>query len=221
MPTSSVPGRDRILDAAERLMAERGVHAVSLREINVAAEQRNASSVQYHFGNRDGLVAAVIGRHMQRIDAERNALLDALEARGRVTPHDVVGTLVLPLVTALATPSGRSYLRIVDELLELPTSAGWDAGLRGLNRSLDRAARLLARPLRALPPPLREARRALCTTFLLRALASRARALDDTDARPSLDDADFAANLIDVLTAGLLVSPSRAARRTVSGRGRR
>ncbi len=203
-------------------MAERGVHAVSLREINVAAAQRNASGVQYHFGNRDGLVGAVIARHMQRIDADRNGLLDVLEARGRVTPHDVVGALVLPLATALATPSGRSYLRIVDELLELPTSAGLDAGLRGLNRSLDRAARLLARPLRALPPKLREARRALCTTFLLRALASRARAIDEVaDARPALDDDEFAANLIDVLTAGLLVPPSRAARRTVSGRGRR
>lgn len=202
-------------------MAERGIHAVSLREINAAADQKNASSVQYHFGNRGGLIGAVIARHMERIDAERNALLDALDARGRITPHDVVATLVLPLVTLLATPSGRCYLRIIDEMLELPASAGLDAGLRGLNRSLDRAGRLLADALRALPAPLRAARRALCTTFLLRALASRARAIDDVaSSRPPLDDAEFAANLIDVLAAGLVVPPSRAALRHARGADR-
>jgi AcrR family transcriptional regulator len=219
MPASSVAGRDRILDAAQRLMAERGVLGVSLREINEAAAQRNASGVQYHFRNRAGLVAAVVARHMRRIDAERNALLDALEARGRVAPHDVVAALVQPLVAALATPGGRCYLRIVDELLEYPAAAGLGHGLRGLNRSLDRAAHLLRRPLRALPPRLRAERGALCGTFLLRALASRARAVDEEGAaRPALADGAFATNLIDVLAAGLVAAPSREARRAVRRR---
>ncbi len=213
MPASSTSGQDRILDAAERLMAERGVFAVSLREINVAAAQRNASGVQYHFGNRAGVVAAIVARHMQRVDADRNGLLDALEARGRLSAHDVVAALVLPLVTALATPSGRCYLRIIDELLEYPPGAGVHAGLHGLNRSLDRAGRLLAGPLRALPKPVQDARRRLCATFLLRALSGRAREIDDTGAarRPLSDDA-FADNLIDVLTAGLTARPSRRPR---------
>ncbi len=183
-------------------MAERGVHAVSLREITAAAAQRNASSVQYHFGNRAGLIAAIVARHMQQVDANRNALLDVLEAEGRNGPHDVVEALVLPLMTSLGTSSGRCYLRIVDELLEHPASVDLDAALRGLNRSLERAGRLLAHALGALPSPVRAARRELCTTFLLRALATRARQIDQ-GTRLRLTDDEFAANLIDVLAAGL------------------
>ena len=201
-------------------MAERGVLGVSLREINAAAAHRNASGVQYHFRNRAGLVAAVVARHMRGIDAERNALLDALEARGRVAPHDVVAALVLPLAAGLATPGGRCYLRIVDELLEYPEGAGLSRGLGGLNRSLDRAAHLLKRPLRALPSRLRAERGALCGTFLVRALASRARAIDERGAAPpALGDGAFAANLIDVLAAGLVAAPSRQTRRAVRRRG--
>ena len=49
-------GRERIIVAAERLIAERGID-VPLRDIAVAADQRNNSAVQYHFGSRDGDVA--------------------------------------------------------------------------------------------------------------------------------------------------------------------
>lgn len=210
MPTSSPKGRELLLDAAERLMAERGVRGVSLRDITAAAEQRNASGIQYHFGNRAGLVAAVIGRHMERIDARRNALLDQLERRRTTSVRDVVAALVEPLAEALATPGGRRYLRIIDELLEDPEVVAPDADLTGLNRSLERAGKLLAPALRELPPTRRAARRELCTTFLLRALAMRARAVEQDD-RPAMSDADFTANLVDMLAGGMLASPSSPA----------
>uniref|UniRef100_UPI0035C6F61D TetR family transcriptional regulator n=5 Tax=Nocardia seriolae TaxID=37332 RepID=UPI0035C6F61D len=47
--------RERIILAAEQLIAERGP-AVPLRDIAAAAGQRNNSAIQYHFGSRDGLV---------------------------------------------------------------------------------------------------------------------------------------------------------------------
>jgi len=209
MSTSSPKGRELLLDAAERLMAERGVRAASLREITAAAEQRNASGIQYHFGNREGLVAAVIGRHMERIDARRNELLDDLERRRATRVHDVIEALVRPLADALTSPSGRRYLCIIDELIEDPAVVTPDADLTGLNRSLERAGKLLSPALRELSPALRAARRELCTTFLLRALAVRARVVEQGE-RPALSDADFTANLIDMLAAGIVASPSRA-----------
>ena len=44
--------RQKIIDAAEALMAERGVEAVSINEIVKAAGQRNPSALNYHFGNK-------------------------------------------------------------------------------------------------------------------------------------------------------------------------
>jgi|Deesub1362B_J571_1020462.scaffolds.fasta_scaffold00355_9 AcrR family transcriptional regulator len=50
--------RDRILEAAERLFAERGFDAVGIREITTLADC-NVSAVNYYFGNKKGLYMAV------------------------------------------------------------------------------------------------------------------------------------------------------------------
>ena len=56
------PARRSLVAAGERLFAERGIRAVSLREINKAAGQRNSSALHYHFGSREGLLRALLAR---------------------------------------------------------------------------------------------------------------------------------------------------------------
>jgi AcrR family transcriptional regulator len=51
--------RELILLTAERLFAERGIAAVPLRDIGIAAGQKNNVAVQYHFGDRETLVREV------------------------------------------------------------------------------------------------------------------------------------------------------------------
>lgn len=143
---------------------------------------------------------------MAPIDAARNARLDALAAQGAPAIHDVVEALVLPLAAALGTAGGRCYLRIVDDLVERPADVA--AAPPGLHRSLDRVGRLLADALGELSPAVRAARLDLCTTFLLRALATRARRIDAGE-RLRLGHAPWTANLVDVLAAGLLAAPVR------------
>ena len=146
--TRSVPprtrdGRERLLDTAERLFAERGISGVSLREITEAAGQRNASVVQYHFGSRGGLVAAVVQRRMATVDAARSARLDAASADGRAPDlHEAMRILVEPLAECLRTESGRAYLRIVQHLVDEPTDAP-GAPPADANPSLRRVSRLL------------------------------------------------------------------------------
>lgn len=82
-----LPTKTRILLAAESLFAERGVEAVSFREIAAAAGQQNTNAVQYHFKNKDRLIQAIflfrVGQMNERrmrmlADAERLGLLDDL-----------------------------------------------------------------------------------------------------------------------------------------------
>ena len=57
--------RERILDAAERLVAERGYTAASISLISKASGLP-ASSIYWHFGSKEGLLAAVVERGARR-----------------------------------------------------------------------------------------------------------------------------------------------------------
>ena len=202
-------GRARILDAAEELMAERGAFAVSLREINTASGQRNASGVQYHFGGREGLIQALVERHMTVVDARRNALVDALEAEGRTDDvRALVRALVEPLAERLTTPSGRRYLRI------LPQLAGHEEGSFALaNRSLVRVGHHLSVCVADLPPRLTAERTAQVASFLLQALADHARRVDEGRGRAPVGRELFVSNLVDVLVVVVSAPASPETRR--------
>ncbi|MDP2774389.1 MAG: helix-turn-helix domain-containing protein, partial [Nocardioides sp.] len=51
-----LPTERRLLLAAERLFAQQGIAATSLRSIMAAAEA-NVAAVHYHFGSKDELLA--------------------------------------------------------------------------------------------------------------------------------------------------------------------
>ncbi|WP_435795094.1 TetR/AcrR family transcriptional regulator [Nocardia aurea] len=67
--------RDALLRAAERLLAESGMYAVSNRQISDAAGQRNNAAVCYHFGTRADLLRAIECKHREPIEALRRRML--------------------------------------------------------------------------------------------------------------------------------------------------
>ncbi len=70
--------KDRILDAAERLLAAHGFEATSLRAITTEADV-NLAAVNYHFQSKDALIRAVIARRIGPVNQTRLAMLDAIE----------------------------------------------------------------------------------------------------------------------------------------------
>lgn len=68
--------RERLLDVAERLFAERGFAATSVRAITAAAET-NLAAVNYHFGSKRGLYVELF-RH--RLAATRDRRISTLRA---------------------------------------------------------------------------------------------------------------------------------------------
>jgi len=71
--------RERVLEVAERLFAERGFDAVSIRDI-IAAAGANLGAINYHFGTKDRLIEAVFERRLVPSIQERLRALEAVEA---------------------------------------------------------------------------------------------------------------------------------------------
>jgi AcrR family transcriptional regulator len=90
--------RSDILDAAERLIAERGIQ-VPLRDIAVAAGQRNNSAVNYHFRNRQDLIDAIVRRRLEPMEQERAQMVEALDDDVRDDVRAWLRIMVLPLTT--------------------------------------------------------------------------------------------------------------------------
>ncbi len=205
-------GADSIVDAAERLFGERGINAVSLREVAAAAGQRNNSAVSYHFGSRDGLVDAVFEQRMARIDERRRAMIVALDAAGRGQDlRALLEAVIYPLADALGHEDGISwYARF---LRQVTLDPGFDVlapsrirVTRGLTTIVER----LRPHLRHVPPDLRARRIALCFDLVVDALADHeARLASSLPAEPS---PLLASHLVDTAAAVLTapVSPETA-----------
>lgn len=78
--------KERILDSAEKLLADNGFDGTSLRSITSGAEV-NLAAVHYYFGSKEALLQAVLARRLEPINRRRIELLDRLEgASGGKTP---------------------------------------------------------------------------------------------------------------------------------------
>jgi len=61
---------------AGRLFAQHGVEGISLREIAFEAGQRNVSAVRYYFGDKLGLIDALIAERLGRVETARQRLVE-------------------------------------------------------------------------------------------------------------------------------------------------
>jgi AcrR family transcriptional regulator len=195
--------REQIIRAAEQLFASRGIDGVSLREINRAAGQSNTGAVQYHFGDRDGLVRALIDKHRRDTEPRRHALLDQYEEAGEPDLRTLAAALVSPMAAKLAdADGGREYLMISAEFYSRPSRQGKRTPNIGANDSIVRWHRLLD------PLVSEEERSVLHTRYPAIRFAfvemSRRAASD-----PRSDDRLFTSHLTDLVTA-LLASESSA-----------
>lgn len=199
-PTRSSPGRTRLLDAAEKLLDEFGIDGTTGAAIVAAAGNRNAAAVNYHFGDLDGCVRAVLRRHADTLDATRNRLLDDLEGRGAVTPRDALVVMVAPLVGLLDDPSGRRHVRLLNQAANHPRfrgEAGWE-----YSTSIARSATYLSPLVAHLPQHRQRPRARNILGFALYSLASRAAAIDGTDTAILTAD-EFNEDLVATVLAAL------------------
>ena len=197
--------RELILTAAERLFAERGVNAVSNRQVSEAAGQGNNTAVGYHFGTKADLVRAIVRKHATRIEEIRARLLAG--TGGSTDVRDWVDCLVRPIPEHLGALGGPTwYARfcaqvvtdpalhqiLIEESLASPTLRQI---IDGLNRCLPE-----------LPAEVRAERGEMARHLIVHMPAERERAIAESRATPRATWDDTATGLVDALV-GLWLAP--------------
>jgi AcrR family transcriptional regulator len=111
--------------AAEKLIAERGMENVSIRDIVAAAGQKNESALQYHFRSLSGLLRAVREERSAQVQARRGTMLDALQARTDTpTLRELCAVMVSPPFDLARSNTGfRRYIKAFGHELMMSESS--------------------------------------------------------------------------------------------------
>jgi AcrR family transcriptional regulator len=98
--TRMIDTKQKILDAAERLIAEQGYAATSLRQI-IGEAGVNLASVHYHFGSKEELLDGLVMRKVGAVNERRLEVLSQYESEAGGKPVPVV-----KILDAFLTPMG-------------------------------------------------------------------------------------------------------------------
>lgn len=109
--------RDRLLNSAEELFADRGYFGVGVRDITDHAGTRLAS-VSDQFGGKEGLFRAVLLRRIQPLNDDRRTRLAALSARGSRARRlrALIDAFTEPMRQRAGDPGWDNYFRFIAQL---------------------------------------------------------------------------------------------------------
>lgn len=105
------------MEAAERLVAERGLYGVRVSEVVKAAGHRNNSAVSYHFGSWQGLLEAVWRRHTDAVSIDRAVIIAGAVDRGDYDLPTMVEAYVRPFVAELGRHEPSYWARFNEQWL--------------------------------------------------------------------------------------------------------
>jgi AcrR family transcriptional regulator len=203
--------RAALLDTTELLWGSRGVRAVSLREIRLASGAKNSAAIQFHFGDREGLIDALIARHMPRLETIQQRIYDDMVADGRQEDErSLVEVLVRPSGEYIARgPSERAWVKIISDLLSEP-----DLEMSHLVQVAPepamKATRLIHRKLtERMRPAVANARLVVLAQGVVHVCADRARRVDNAPVTTTYVGADaFVEVLVDMMHGAMFAPAS-------------
>jgi AcrR family transcriptional regulator len=203
----------RLLRTAERLFARDGIDAVSMRTICAKAGQRNNAALQYHFGDKQNLIEAILEQRMKAIDVGRAANLERIRNEKRERDlHELVGALVRPFTAQLCDEKGGGddYVRFVSQLFSRGSPFELLAARRSWADSFHAIVELICECLSDLPEDVVAGRLAMLATQMVHATAARGTELAHLGGQErERSVAIFTVDLVDYLVGGLTARVSR------------
>jgi AcrR family transcriptional regulator len=198
--TSTVDGTAaRLLDAAERIFAEQGIEAASVRAITQAAGA-NIAAVNYHFGSKQDLVQALLERRVTEMHDARRPFLDRALSAPSVAPRDIATVWVRPLAELALDPERRAYLGFL-AVLHSGGPALRDLAIDVFRRQQEAFDLLLARALPGLSGPERWFRLSLAIDVTIRVLADVEQAAQPWRTSGGIQPEAVVALLVDAVTS--------------------
>jgi len=192
--------KESILDQAETLFAAQGYKATSLRQITAAAGA-NLAAVSYHFGSKEGLVAAVIGRRLMPLNDQRRQRLEEVliqaETEGRVPAvSEVLLAFIEPTLLLPESAAGaRNFVTLIGRAMADTDQTARQIFVRHMGPVLQLFHDALALALPALPPAVLYWR----LNFVVGALSHTMRAIDKCPLPIAGAEARDARQLVDLL----------------------
>lgn len=128
MKADTHPTRERILDAAEELFAQRGFAGVSVRQIMTQANA-DVSLAYYHFKSKQDLFDQVMLRRVEYINEIRLRALEDVESRhGEDAPtvEEIIGAFTTPLLQHLVDDHDKwsHYYQLIAQINNSPEMGG-------------------------------------------------------------------------------------------------
>ncbi len=154
--------KEKILEIAERLFAQRGFYGVSLRDITNEAGV-DVALIKYHFGNKQGLFDELLMRRAKAINLERSRALDEILSRSDPAPvEEIVDAFTHTLLNKVISedPSWRNYFGLLAQVNNNP-----DWGGQSMSRYFDPLVRRFLDALRQALPDCDEADLYWCYHF--------------------------------------------------------
>jgi AcrR family transcriptional regulator len=188
-----------LIDAAEALYGKHGLDGVSLRQIGVAAGSGNNYAVQYHFGDADGLIRAILEKRTPELERRRAQLLAEVRAQGRLGDvRALMDVLYRPMIDHLDVHGERSYARFVLALNSSPAALHHVVGQLRLMPISDHVLDLLHQASPGLPRALIGERQRLIAIMVLTSIFHRWGPY-----QPPQFDAALIENALDMATAAI------------------
>lgn len=118
--------RERILDAAESLFAQRGYHGVTVKDVSREAGV-DAGLLHYYFAGKAGVFKAVVERRADMVNRSRLEAMDRYEreAGGAMTVEGVVRAYLRPTFDFMikGDEGNRHYAAMIAHLNSAPDGA--------------------------------------------------------------------------------------------------
>lgn len=197
-----------LMDAAEKLIAGKGVENVSIRDIVRTAGQKNESALQYHFGNLSGLISTLRRRRNMEVHELRMTLIaQTLSRTGTPTLREVCELMVAPPFELARSSAGfRRHIKAFGHEITLADASALDIANRTGGDSTQKLGQLLRDALPHLDESAYRQRMDGALRFVSAAMVNQAR---QRNAFSGPEGRVFYSGLIDALV-GLLNAPESA-----------